>query len=472
MRNPLAAVFRWTATLLARLDLIDEDRGKRTAELAWPRILTGFARLSQRTADLAMIGFAVGPPGIAGIAFATVFWQLGNSLSLGLTSGTINQVSQRFGADRPDRLDLAVKVSVVAGIVIGAPFTIVYWFTAERLIELVASDTATLGHGTAYLRFLGLAMVPNFLNTIASRSLAGADDTRIPMLVRSAGALLNIVLNAVLIFGLGLGVTGAALGTVVAEGLVTVAFVWGFLTGSLPFVGSLPLQVRPSPPYIDWRLLHQLFEIATPLMARRLAERVVWLPLFAILATFGPTVVAAYEVARRVRNQMNAPGWGFSISASSLVGQALGADDEQGASAYAWDVITFSVIVYAVSAGLVIVLARPITLLFVREPAAVAVTVPFVAVSAASLFGLGIDSTVTGVLKATGDTRWPLYGKFIGLYLFVLPIAYIGSTGTGVVALYVALVAETAVPAAVGFYRFRTGRWKAISRAYRPETSG
>lgn len=62
-------------------------------------------------------------------------------------------------------------------------------------------------------------------------------------------------------------------------------------------------------------------------MIRRFAERAAYFPFFMLLATFGPTVVAAYEVSRRIRAMLNAPGWGFSISASSLVGQAIGKDD-------------------------------------------------------------------------------------------------------------------------------------------------
>lgn len=75
-----------------------------------------------------------------------------------------------------------------------------------------------------------------------------------------------------------------------------------------------------------------------------------------------------------------------------------------------------------------------------------------------------------GPLRASGDTRWSLYGTLLGLHAFALLIAYTGVvTPLGVVALYLTLLVETAVPVAVTYYRFQTGQWKVISRALRSD---
>jgi len=73
---------------------------------------------------------------------------------------------------------------------------------------------------------------------------------------------------------------------------------------------------------------------------------------------------------------------------------------------------------------------------------------------------MGIDETTTGALRGAGDTRWPLYGKLVGLYLFALPIAYFGTYySIGIIMIYIAFVAETFIPASISFYRFRTDKW-------------
>ncbi|MFW5918122.1 MAG: MATE family efflux transporter, partial [Haloferacaceae archaeon] len=296
MLNPVRFVYETVAARLASAGLIDRGRGERVAGLAWPRFLTMFARDLYRVADIAMVGLAIGPAAIAGLAYASIYWGLANAFSLGLAGGTISQVSQRFGAGTPRELDLAVKQSVWIGLLITVPFVLVYWTFAEPLVGLVGDDPTTVALGAAYLQLLSLALFFNVLNQAASRTLAGADDTWIAMSLRATGALLNIVLNAIFIFGLGMGVQGAALGTVLAEGTITLCLAWGFVGGHLPLVGDFPVTLSIQRPYLDVELSKQLLRISPPLIAEQLARSFARFPLFAILALFGPTIVASFEV--------------------------------------------------------------------------------------------------------------------------------------------------------------------------------
>lgn len=472
MFNPIKYIFYWIAHRLNDLNLIDADRGERAARLTWPRFLTMFARNSKRAADIAMVGLVAGPAAIAGIALATVYWGLGNGLSLGLAGGTINQVSQRFGAKKFEQLDLAVKQSVWVGLCMALPFTFAYWFFAEPLIGIFGADAETTQQGATYLSILSIAMVFNYLNTIASRTLAGADDTWIAMSVRASGAVVNIIFNAIFIFGFDMGVAGAALGTVLAEGLVTICFGLGFLQGRFPLIGSSPVRLSIGPPYFDLELTKHLLRITPPLMVRRVADSMVQFPLFAILALFGPTIVAAYEVGRRVRNLMGTPGSGFSMAASSLVGQELGRGDESEATFYARDIIRFSAAIYITTAVFVFLFAQQIAHLFVDDPTAVSETIPFIRVAAVSALGYGIDKTFTGILKAAGDNTWQMYSGLIGSYLILLPITALGVlTPLGIIALYLAMIAEKWVISVITGYRVMSGKWKEISRLYRPEAS-
>lgn len=469
MQNPVAAAAHRFAQLLARLGLIDGARGSRTVDLAWPRMVTGVARLSQRLVDIAMVGAVLGPTAIAGLAFAFAYWQIGNTLSLGVSGGTISQVSQRYGGGEHAEADLAVKQGVWLGTAIALPLTALFVAYPAELVALLGNDARTIEHGATYLAIAGLAIPFEFANKIASRALVGADDARTPMIVRGSGAVANVALNAVFIFGLGLGVAGAALGTLVATMLVTVAFVVGFLVGRLPWTGPFPLRLSPTRPYFDGALMRELVSLSTPLVGRWLATTLVVFPVLAIVATFGPVVVAAFEVARQIRYLMTAPNWGFSLSASSLVGQELGKGDPAEARAYGRDILRFSIVTFVLVTAVVLVLARPIAGLFADDPGTVDRAVPFVRAAALSAVGFGIDGTATGVLRGSGDTRWPFYGKLVGLYGVMLPVAYSATvTPFGITMLYLALFAESAVPAAVTYYRFRSGAWLPFSGSDAP----
>ncbi|MBX0349257.1 MATE family efflux transporter [Haloarcula pellucida] len=452
------------------MGIIDGQRGQRIADLASPRILTMIARFSLRASDIAMVGLAVGSAGIVGISFAVVYWQFAFAFGIGIAGGTIGLVAQRYSADRNTDASLVVKQSVLLGVGLGIPFVVAYWFGAEELIGVFTEDSRTLRYGSTYLRLSAIALLFVTFTVIVSRALAGADNTWIPMSIRATGAVGNIGLNAIFIFGLDLGVFGAALASVTAEGLVAASFAYGLVHGEFPGIGSFPLSVSVTGPHLDVRTLRQLIETSAPLIGYRLGNVIVRFPLLALLAMVGPTVVASFEVARRVRNLLNAFGAGFSMSASSLVGQALGRSDEQLAVDFGHDAVVFSTVVYVLSGVLVFALAPVVARFFSTNPETIARTTPFVRVASISFVGLGVFRTYEGILKGSGNNRWTMYGRLFGLYLLLLPLTYVGAvTSLGFAAVYAALIAETWGAALVTGYRVRSETW--TGRSHRPSVA-
>ena len=487
---------RWTILAvglgLARLGLVDRDRAVRTTELAWPRVLTGVARMSKNAVDVAMVGVAVGTTAVAGVGFASPFWGLAFSVGGGVAGGTIALVSQRYGADAYDELGLAVRSSVLLAVVTTVPLSVLFWTVPEPFISVLTSNEQALGYGVTYLQIVGLGIPFAALNLVGSRVLVGSDDAYTAMQVRGGGALANVVLNAVFIFGLGWGVAGAALGTVLANVAVTATFALGLVWGRFPGVGAFPVQVSPTGAWADRGTITDLVEIGLPVGLRGLVWTTAEFPMLGILDIFGENTVAAWVIARRIWGVMNTPGWGFGLAASSLVGQELGQNSEREAEAYGRDIIRFSVATYLVSALLVAVFAEQVVVLFADSPTSPEVPIAVNLVYAACLAVLfqGVTSAAAGALDASGDTRITFLSQFLGMFGVSIPLAYLGAAGLTVPAvslplvgstpgvtvpalglwgLYLAFVAETAVPAAINYWRFRTDKWKQISEAYRPE---
>ncbi|OYR73589.1 MATE family efflux transporter, partial [Halorubrum sp. E3] len=97
--NPFRALILYIGFALARAGLIDRHRVVRTTDLAWPRIVTGIARMSKNAVDVAMVGVAVGTSAVAGVGFAGPYWGLAFALGGGVAGGTIALVSQRYSAE-------------------------------------------------------------------------------------------------------------------------------------------------------------------------------------------------------------------------------------------------------------------------------------------------------------------------------------------------------------------------------------
>lgn len=472
--NPLKALLLGIGYGLSRFGLIDKERVRRTVDLAWPRIVTGLARMSKSAVDVAMVGVAIGPAAIAGVGFAGPYWGLAFTAGGGLAAGTIALVSQGFGADDHRRIGRGVRTSIVMVLVLTLPIAVVFWTMSEQLIGLLADEPAHVREGAPYLKYLALGVPFAGLNLIGSRTLVGADDAWTAMVVRANGAIANIGLNAIFIFGMGMGVVGAATGTVLANVFVTATFIVGFVFGRLPGVGVFPVTVSPWGTYVDPGTIRDLIRISTPVVGRNMVWTVARFPMLALVALFGENVVSAYVVARRIWMLMNAPGWGYGLAASSLVGQSLGAGDEGTAEAYGIEIMRFAVVTYALGAVFVITFAEPIVSLFVEEGGAevVRIAVPLVYAAGIAVIAQGVNRTLSGALDATGDTTWPFYGRALGMFGFAIPLVYLGTTTPlGLWGLYLAFFAQTIVPAAVVYFRFRAGHWKAISRQYRPGTT-
>ena len=472
--NPIERTLLIVGFALARVGLISEKRVRRTTNLAWPRIVTGLARMSKNAVDVAMVGIAVGGSAIGGVGIAGTYWGLTFAVGGGIAAGTIALVSQRYGAAAWKELGEAVRNSAVLAILATLPLTLIFYFFSEPLIALISSDPAIVEQGAIYLKYVSLAIPLGALNLVGSRTLVGADDAYTAMVVRALGAVANIGFNAFLIFGMGLGVMGAALGTVFANVLITATFAIGFTRGSVPLAGEFPVTIDPRGAYVNLGTMRDIGTIGIPVIGRTSVWMIAELPMFGILDIFGSDILSAYVIVRRIWGLMNTPGWGFGLAGASLVGQEIGGGDVGEAEDYGREVIRFGTAIYLIPAVIVAFLAEPIVLLFVDDPTEVAIDVAITLLYVACIASVlqAVSQVSAGVLDGAGDTNWTFFSNIVGMFCVAIPLVYLGATTPlGLWGLYLAFIAEAGVPGALNYYRFETGKWKRISAQYRPDTA-
>ncbi|ELZ28206.1 MATE efflux family protein [Halosimplex carlsbadense 2-9-1] len=470
------ALFLFPA-LLDRLGIADREKAGEAFDLALPVMVTGALRVLLRVADFLMVGIALGDAAIAGLELGFQYYFIGFGLSLAVSSGTISVVSRLQGADRPDRADLAVKQSLWLALAISLPLTAVAWVYAEPLVGLLTGDEAAIRYGATYLSIVMLSMAPRFWSMVASRALAGSADTRTPMYVRLTTLPTNVALNAALIFGLGaapeLGIAGAAIGTAAANTLAAAVFFVLLVSGR--YAVTLEFSGRQ----LDLGLVREILRVGVPLSGMRLLQTFGRFPFLFILGQLGVGAVAAYAIGRRVILLALMPAWGYSTAASTLVGQYVGSGDDENAAAYGWQTLRIALATQLIIAVALVVAARPVAAAFGTDE--IDLTVQFIRVFGLAVAGFSISRTMRGSLRGAGDTRWPLYGTILGTYVVRLPIASLAlpagfavtvlgvsvpfGAGMGYTAVFVAIVADFYVKAAVNTGRFRSGKWREVARA-------
>lgn len=462
--------------LLARLGLVDRQKGTEAFDLAVPVMVSGGMRTLLRMTDFFMVSLALGDAAVAGLELGFQYYFIGFGVALGLSSGTISIVSRCIGSGEQANAEFAVKQSLWLALFVTVPLTLLTWFSAGGMIELLTDDPQTIQLGSTYLRIVMLSVSFRFWSMIAARALQGAGDTRTPMYVRLVSIPLNIGLNAVLIFGFGpfprLGIAGAAWGTTIANTLAAVIFA-GVLVS-----GVYSIQFRLGGKQWDTETVRELIRVGYPLAGMQLIRTFGRFPFLLILSTIGTPVVAAYAIGRRIMLLALMPAWGYSTAASTLVGQSIGAGDETDATRYGWQTLRIAVVTQVLIGGVLVALSPQIVRLF--NAASPDLTVAFVRVFGLGVVAFSVSRTMRGGLRGAGDTLWPLYGTVLGTGLRV-PIAALGlpagvallsvadwtlapGTGLGLGAVYVAILVDMYSRAGINLFRFSTGRWKTIAR--------
>ncbi len=179
-----------------------------------------------------------------------------------------------------------------------------------------------------------------------------------------------------------------------------------------------------------------------------------------IVALYGTESYAAYGIGVNILSFSFVVGFGFSIAASTLVGQHLGAGDPEGTARSGWNATALSVAVMVVFGTAIVLAARPIAAFLIDDPEVVRLTVVFIYVLGSVQALMAVEFTLGGALRGTGDTRFPLFTVLAGLFGVRIALAALfARLGLSVEWVFAALIADYVVKASLLTWRFRSRRW-------------
>ncbi len=302
------------------MDPLDRE----VARLALPALGALVAEPAFLLADSAIVGHLGTPQlaalGLAGTVLATVV-----SLAVFLAYGTTGSVARLLGAgDMAGALRQGVD-GCWLGTGLGAGLAVAGWPLAPAVVALFGAPSAVAALATTYLR-VGLLGMPGMLLVLAATGvLRGLQDTRTPLVVAVIGAVANVGLNLGLVYGVagwgGLGLVGSALGTVIAQTGMALAFVRVVARAA----GRHGVNLRP-----DLTGVRRAWGAGLPLLVRTGAMRVALLATTWAAAALGTDALAAHQIAFTTWLFLSLALDALAIAAQALVGRSLGAGDIAG----------------------------------------------------------------------------------------------------------------------------------------------
>jgi MATE family multidrug resistance protein len=398
----------------------------------------------------------VGADELAGVGLAGVVGFALVCFAMGMLRGVKTVVAQALGGGRGDLVDDYLGAGVWFALVLGGLAMAIAWLVAPWVGALCASPRAG-GFAVDYLRIRILA-APILLVYCALRETRyGESDATTPMRAAIAGNLLNVGLAVTLVFGFHLGVVGAAIATVVGEStqLAVLAF---------------PMRKRLR--RLRWRAAaaRVVWAQGAPTGFQFLMEVGSFLLLTAVVAHMSSADGAAHQMVLQIVNVSFLPAHAIAEAASILVGQAVGAGRYELVRRVAGRALVLGV-GYAVACLVVLVFTGGAVVdgLANGDVKLAATALTLVHVSLVFLVADAANVIARGVLRGTGDVRFPAVVGVLTAWTFTPPLAWwLGvHAGYGAAGGWVGLAFEIIVGAAIFWARVYRGTWLASARASR-----
>lgn len=422
--------------------------------LAVPAFATLVAEPLLILVDTTIVGH-LGTAQLAGLTLASNVVGVLVGLSIFLAYGTTATVARRLGAgDRRGALSGGMD-GMVLGLLIGLALFLGLVVGAPSILGLYGSSPEATGYAATYLRIVALGLPAQLVSLASTGVLRGLQDTRTPLYVAVGVNLANIALNLTLVYGAGMGIAGAALGTALSQ--------WAGATvlGATVLRGAARHGVRFRPAFGG--------VLAAARSGGWLVLRAATLQAAITVTTFtasgmGEVALAGHQVAYSLWQTMAYALDAFAIAAQALIGLRLGAGDVAGTRRITRRVLVWGV-GFGIVVGLLLVLARPVLGgLFTPDPRVHAVLMVTLVVLACIVPVGGVTFVLDGVLIGAGDAR---YLSLAGLLVTVIytPLALVvRATDAGLAWLWAAYGVWIAARAVTLWLRARGTAWMVVGR--------
>lgn len=458
--------------------LVEGPVGPAVWKLAWPTMLQNVIGGLQGVIDHAMVGHFVGYAANAGIGVAVQIFIVVFVFVASLFTGMSVLVARFAGADRRDEVNRTVYQAFLAALIFCFGFLApVGWLLAPRLLGLVHATAEVQAQALPYLRILFVAGAGLMLFHMFGAALRAAGDARTPLRLGVALTVLNVVLNVILIRGWGpippLGTAGAALGTVLAGGLVSAATIYLLLSGRLVVHWERGVPLAP-----DWSRIRALFRLGLPTGVQGVAMNVAGVLLLRYIGALPRSAEAQAAYAVGYTELFSLVTWtavGLMGATAAVVGQSLGAGRPERALAAARVAARLGLAVAVGVGALFVAVPGALLAMFgMTDPQVVAIARQLLAFLSVSGLFVSVALVYTGALQGSGDTRSPLYITIVSQIVVPLGLCALLDAGGRLAAagIWSAIVAGHATRCVLSVWRFRQEKWRSIDlgigRAERP----
>jgi len=391
-----------------------------------------------------------------------LFLLLGTVFGIGMAATIL--VAQSVGAKDLSEARRIVGTSATFFFVISTIFSICGWVWVDAILNLLDTPPDALPLARSYLRIIFVAVPAMNLFAFVMTVLRGAGDSRTPFFFMALAVVLDIVINPLLILGIGpfpeLGIAGSAASTLIGQtvGLVAILILLYMRRHPLRLAGADLALLRPDP-----YLLRLVVAKGIPMGMQMIVISAAALTIMGLVNSYGSQVAAAYGIAAQLWTYIQMPALAIGAAVTSMAAQNVGAGRWDRIDRIAGAGVVFNFILTGSLVALLYLFDRPVLGLFLStDSTAVGIASHINTVASWSFILFGVTIVLFGTVRATGAVVPPLVILVVAVLFVRTSFAYWARGVMGEEALWWSFPAGSAVSLVLAILYYRFGGWRSL----------
>ena len=399
-----------------------DDFYRQMFKLAIPIIIQNLLSAAVNSSDVVMLNY-VGQSAISAVSLAANYSNILFMVYYGLGTGASLLCAQYFGKKNMQAIHAVEGIALRFSLAISALVALAAFTMPQRMLLLFTSDQELIAIGSSYIRIMGITYLCWGVTEIYLAILRSIGRVTISMTLNMLAFGLNILLNAVFIFGLfgapKLGVTGVAIATASSRLIQLVACV---------IVSLLSKDVKLNPAYMFIRsktLLNDFIHLSLPALGNDLSWSVAFSMYSVILGHLGTEAVAANSLVTVVRNVGSVFCFAIASAGTILLGRVMGQEELEKSKSYASRMLKMTVVAGAVG-GVIVLAVTPFVLRFASlNDTAMHYLKYMLLINSYYIMGSAVNTAlIAGVFRAGGDTKFGLICDTIDMWVYAVPLGF------------------------------------------------
>jgi len=421
--------------------------------LSIPAILAEISSNVMSYIDASMVG-NLGKNATSAIGLVSSSTWLVNGVAMSITMGFSVLVAQLIGAKRDEEARNIFRQALIVCSIIALFATSICLIIGGKLPIWLNGEKEIIKDSSLYFRIYMSGLLTGMLSRVASNMLACSGDIKTPSILNTLMCLFDVVLNFIFINVLGLGVCGAALGTVFAEAIVCVMMLYEACIKSekLAFSKGGSFKLHQS-------TIFKAIKLGAPVSLERAVICIAYVVSTLIVSSLGSVAIAAHSLAITAEGLCYMPGYGISTAATTMTGQCIGANKKRTARRCANISVILGIAIMSVAGVIMYILAPVMFRMLSNDKEVIELGIKILRIEAIAEPMFGASIVCSGALRGAGDTLASSIMNLVSIWCVRIPLSILLVTEYGLVGVWVAMCIELIFRGIIFLIRLIGRKW-------------